>query len=142
MQKYTFWRIVSGFMSAYHLIYGAILMASGEVAIRLAKQVGGATIEGTPSIGIVGEILACYAMTYGVLLAMVTYNPSKYWRMIPGLLSLIVFSLFRGIVFSGKTIAVWQMEPVRHWLYSGFVALLGILLFLFWWRLRKDMAGS
>jgi len=81
-------------------------------------------------------------MTYGVLLAMITCNPIKYWKMIPGLLSLIVFSLFREIVFANKIIAVWQMDPARHWLYSGFVTLLGVLLFLFWRRLSKDLANA
>ena len=61
-------RLLTGFIGIYHLWAGLMMIFSGELTIRLAKSLSGWTIEGSPAMGIVGEVLGCYLIAFGLMM--------------------------------------------------------------------------
>jgi hypothetical protein len=138
-QKYTPGRALAALIGAYHVIVGLVIMFSGQLAIQLAKSIGGMTIIGSPELGIVGEILACYILAFGLMMVLVAWNPVKNRALISVGLVLFVLRVFQRLYFGPKVMAVFQVAPSPYWSEAAVVALLGILLGLFRWQIHRDL---
>ena len=131
------------FMIAYHALVGIVLLTSGELAIRLANTGFGWMVEGSPPLGILGEILGCFLITFAAMLFVITLDPVKYSVLLNVALVLIVLRVIQRIVFADKVIEVFKVPEARYWASCAFVALLGVGLFLFRRQLARDArAGS
>jgi hypothetical protein len=131
-------RLLTGFIGVYHLFAGITVMISGESTIRLAKSLGGWTIEGSPAMGIVGEILGCYLIAFGLMMLAATFNPVQNKSLITIGIVLIGLRLIQRLVFSAKVMEVFQVDAARHWGAFAVVAALGVGLLLFRLRLTRE----
>lgn len=111
-------------IAIYHLATGALLIASGKLAIRFARASYGWTIEGSPELGIVGELLGCYAIAFGLMMAAAARDPLTHRPFITIGIVLILLRLFQRAYFSAKIEEVFAVPPGRHWGAFAFLALL------------------
>ncbi len=132
MNKSLAWgRILTGFIAAYHLGVGLLLLFSGDLSIRAAKALAGWTIQGSPALGIAGEILGCYIIAFGLMMAFAAADPIQGRHAITVGLVLIALRLFQRLVFSGKVIETFQVPAGRHWAAFAIVAAIGLALLAF-----------
>jgi len=131
-------RLLTGFIGIYHLWAGLMMIFSGELTIRLAKSLSGWTIEGSPAMGIVGEVLGCYLIAFGLMMLLAAVNPIKSKSFITVGLVLIALRLIQRLVFSAKVIEVFQVDAARHWGAFILVAAMGVGLLIFRLRLARE----
>lgn len=141
-KTYTGWRALLWFIATYHLILGLLLLFSGELSIRALKVFAGATIEGSPQLGIVGEILACYLLAFGLMMGIAAWNPVKNRAIITAGLVLIALRLFQRLFFAAKVMQVFQVTATHYWSATAIATILGLLLGMFRWRIYRDMHGE
>lgn len=132
-------RLLAGFIAIYHIVTGVILMSSGEMAIRAAKTLAGLTITGSPELGILGEILACYVIAFGFMMALAAWDPVKNRSLLTVGLVLFALRVIQRVAFSTKVIEVFQADPARYWMAAGIVVLLAVGLLAFRLQVRKEM---
>jgi hypothetical protein len=130
-----------GFVAGYHLVSGLLLLFFGDFAINTLKFLAGVSISGSPELGIVGEILACYLLAFGLMMGIAAWNPIKNRALITVGLVLFALRLFQRIFFADKVMQVMQIPANRYWSAALIVAILAILLSAFRWRLYRDMHG-
>lgn len=141
-KTYRGWRVLLWFVAGYHLFSGALLMSSGELALRAVKSLAGATVSGTPELGIVGEILACYLLAFGLMMGIAAWNPVKNRSIITVGLVLFALRLLQRLLFADKVMQVMQIPPGRYWGAALIVAVLAVLMGAFRWQLYRDMHGN
>ena len=127
------YRMLAGFVGVYHIMLGILMLFSGELAIKAAKSMAGMTIIGSPVLGIMGEILACYIIAFGLMMGLAAWNPIKNRSLITIGLVLFVLRLLQRIVFADKTMEVFQISSTRYW--SAFVIVLIISVILGFFRI-------
>jgi len=138
-KKFLPYRMLAGFVGVYHIMLGLLLLFSGEMAINAAKSMAGMTIIGSPQFGVIGEILACYFIAFGLMMGLAAWNPIKNRSLISVGLVLFVLRLLQRLIFAEKTMEVFQMSSARYW--SFFVILLAISIILGFFRIMiyKDL---
>lgn len=129
-------------VGSYHVALGLLLMTSGELAIRAARSIGGMTIAGSPELGIVGEVLACYLLAFGAMMLAAAWDPVKNRACIS--IGVVLFALraLQRAVFAQKTMSVFQMGPGHYWGTLAVVLVLGAALAVLRWRIYQDMQGA
>ncbi len=129
------------FMAAYHFLVGALLIVSGEASIRFASVALGYTIEPDPALGVAGEVLGCYMIAFGLMLALVARDPHRYRSMLLVAAAFVAVRIVQRIVFADKVIEVFAVPEARYWGSCVFVALLGFGLLVFWRSLASARPG-
>lgn len=138
-KSYLGWRILLWFVAVYHLMSGAVLLFSSDLTIRSLKAMAGVTVSGSPELGIVGEILACYLLAFGLMMAIAAWNPVKNRAIITVGLVLFALRLFQRVFFADKVMTVMQIPSQTYWTSAAIVAVLSLLMGAFRWRLYRDM---
>jgi len=141
-KSYTGWRMLLWFIAVYHLLSGALLFFSGELTLRLLKNLAGVSVSGSPELGIAGEILACYLAAFGLMMGIAAWNPVKNRAIVTVGLVLFSLRLFQRVFFAEKVMQVMQIPPSRYWGAALIVAVLAALMGIFRWQLYKDMHGA
>lgn len=138
MQKgYLVGRGVCAFVALYHLLIGALLVLSGEMSIALAARMG-MTIEGSQLLGVIGEILGCYIIAFGFMMAITAWDPIKNRAMLTVGIILVVLRLIQRLVFMEKVIDTFQMTSAAFWRDFIVVAILGLGLLAFRLMILRD----
>lgn len=137
--KYTFWQGILWLVAGYHLLVGLLLFFSGEWSLKALKTFAGATIEGSPQLGIAGEILACYILTFALMMGVAAWNPVKNRSLLTIGLILVVLRIFQRVFFADKVMEVFQVPPANYWSATAIAALLGLLLGMFRMKIYRDM---
>lgn len=137
--KYMFWQGILWLVAVYHIVVGLLLLFSGELSIKALKAIAGATIEGSPQLGIAGEILACYILTFGLMMGVAAWNPVKNRSILTIGLILIALRVFQRIYFSEKVMQVFQVSPATYWTATAIAILLGVILGLFRMKIYREM---
>ena len=137
--RYTFWRGILWLVATYHMLVGLLLLFSGELSIKALKTFAGATIEGSPQLGIAGEILGCYILTFALMMGVAAWNPVKNRSLLTIGLTLIVLRIFQRIFFAEKVMQVFQVPPANYWMATAIAAILGLLLGTFRLKIYRDM---
>lgn len=133
MQKFL--RALTAFVGLYHVLVGAVMMWSGEVTLRLARSLGGAEIAGSPELGTLSEILACYLVAFGLMMGMAAWDPVRNRSMLSVGCALFVLRVIQRVWFAEKTMAVFHTSSERHWGATVVVVLLGAALGYLRWTL-------
>lgn len=133
------YRILAGFVGVYHIMLGLLLLFSGEMAIKAAKSMAGMTIIGSPELGVVGEVLACYIIAFGLMMGLAAWNPIKNRSLITIGLVLFVLRLLQRIVFADKTMEVFQIPSTRYWAAFVIVLIISVILGFFRIMIHKEM---
>ncbi len=120
-------------IALYHISLGLLLIFSGDLSIRVADTLYGWTIAGSPELGIVGEILGCYSIAFGLMMATAAGDPVRYRPLLTVGIVLIALRLFQRAFFAGKVMEVFQVSSGRYW--SAFLFVLAIGGALTWARL-------
>ena len=121
-------RIFLWVVALYHIVLGALLIYSGELSIRVADLLYGWQITGSPELGIVGEILGCYAIAFGLMMAVAAGDPVRYKSLLTVGIVLIALRLLQRLLFAGKVMEVFQVPSGRYWGAFVFVLLMGALM--------------
>jgi hypothetical protein len=137
-KSHTAGRVLTAFIGVYHVWAGLTMMMSGETTIRLARSLAGWTIEGSPAMGILGEILGCYLIAFGLMMLTVAVDPVKGKSFITVGLVLIALRLTQRLVFSAKIMEVFQVDAARHWGAFAVVAVVGLGLLIFRLQLARE----
>lgn len=137
--RYTFWQVILWIVATYHMLIGLLLLFSGELSIRALKAFAGATIEGSPQLGIAGEILGCYILTFAVMMGVAAWNPVKNRSLLMIGLILIVLRIFQRTFFAEKVIEVFHVPSANYWMATAVAAILGLLLGVFRLKIYRDM---
>ncbi len=128
------------FMLLYHASIGVLLILSGELTIKFASVALGWTIEGSAELGIAGEILGCFLIAFACMLFVISTDPVKYRALLTVAIVFIVLRVGQRFYFSSKVMEVFQVPETRYWISTGFVLLLGVLLFLFRQQVGREPA--
>lgn len=132
-------RIVAGFIGLYHLWVGVTLIMSGETSIRLARSIAGWTIDGSPAMGIVGEILGCYIIAFGLMMLVAAWDPVGGRHFLTVGVVLIALRVFQRLYFGDKVMEVFQVSPWHHWMAITVVTVMGVLLSMFRWHVGASL---
>jgi len=135
------WRAVLWFVAIYHVTMGGILFVSGELALKVAKLLGGVSISGSPEMGILGEILACYLIAFGLMVALAAWDPVKYRGALSVGLVLFALRSIQRLVFADKVIAVFHVPPVSHYTGTAVVIIFAVVLGLFRLKVAKSLTA-
>lgn len=138
-KRYGGWKLLLWFVAIYHMLSGTVLLFSGELSIGLLKSLAGVTVSGSPELGIVAEILACYLLAFGLMMAVAAWNPVKNRAFVTVALVLFALRLFQRVYFADKVMAVMQIPAQTYWISALIVAALSLLMGIFRWRLYRDM---
>lgn len=138
-RSYIGWKILLWFIAGYHASLGLLMMFSGELTIQTIKAVAGVTVTGSPLLGVVGEILACYLLAFALIMGVAAWNPVKNRAAISVGLVLFALRLFQRIFFAEKTMQIMQIPPIKYWSAAALVAILAGLMGIFRWQLYRDM---
>ncbi len=141
-KTYTGWRVLLGLIAVYHLVSGGLLLFSGDLAIQAVKVLAGVNLVGSPELGIVGEIVACYLLAFGLMMGVAAWNPVKNRAIITVGLVLFALRLFQRVFFAEKVMQVMHIPSNRYWGAALIVAILALLLGGFRWQLYRDMHGA
>jgi hypothetical protein len=141
-RSFGLWRAIPAFVGVYHLLVGLLLMFSGEAAIKAAKVFGGMTIVGSPEMGILGEILACYILAFGAMMLVAAYDPAKNRACLSIGVVLCALRVLQRLLYGAKLMSVFQMDAAHYWSSLAVVTFLGIGLALFRWRLFQAIHGG
>jgi hypothetical protein len=141
-QTYLWGRVLAGAIAVYHIVIGLALLLSGELALKLARQLDGLTIEGTPQLGIVGEIFGCYLLAFGLMMVFVVIKPVKNRSLISVALALFALRLLQRIVFASKTMAILGLSPAEYWPMAVVVAAFALALALLRGQIARDLRHS
>ncbi len=136
----TWGRVLSAVVGVYHVVVGILLIASGDLSLRAAKAVAGWSIEGSPAMGIVGEILGCYLVAFGVMMLLAARDPIGGKHLLTVGLLLIALRVGQRLVFSEKVREVFQVPAAQHWGALLLVAAIGVALLVF--RLQVERASA
>lgn len=129
MKKYLLpAKILLWIIALYHIVLGVFLIYSGDLSIRTADLLYGWIIEGSPELGILGEILGCYSIAFGLMMATAARDPDRHGDLISIGVVLIALRLFQRVVFAGKVMEVFQVPPGRYWSAFAFIFVLGAAL--------------
>ena len=115
-------------IALYHILLGVLLIYSGELSIRVADLMYGWQITGSPELGILGEILGCYAIAFGLMMAVAAGDPARYRSLLTVGIVLIALRLVQRLIFAGKVMEVFQVSAGRYWGAFLFVLALGAAL--------------
>lgn len=138
-KTYSGWKVLLWFIAGYHASLGLMMMFSGEMTISTIKAVAGVTVTGSPLLGVVGEILACYLLAFALIMGLAAWNPVKNRAAITVGLVLFALRLFQRIYFAEKTMQIMQIPPAKYWSAAAIVAILAGLMGIFRWQLYCDM---
>jgi hypothetical protein len=138
--KYTLPRIVLAFFGVYHLLIGGVMLFSGDLMLRLARDYGMANLAGSPELGALSEILACYLLAFGAVMAYAAYDPIKNRTIISIGVLLCLLRLFQRAYFAEKTMRVLQVAPAQYWMQFVIVAVIAVVLAVFRWMVLRDMS--
>ncbi len=120
------------FMAIYHVLVGVLLIVSGELSIRFASLVLAYAIEPSPALGVAGEVLGCYMIAFGLMLAVVARNPERHRDLLLVAAAFVAVRVVQRVVFADKVIEVFAVPEARYWGSCVFVTLLGLGLLVFW----------
>ena len=134
-ESYLAGRGLLAFMVLYHGLAGVLLIVSGDLSIQFAAAVMGWTIEGSPALGIAGEILGCYLIGFALMLVLAMRDPVRHRGVLLVAVGFIALRVIQRVVFADKVMTVFSVPETRYWISCAFVALLGVGLFLFWRQL-------
>ncbi|MFA5138699.1 MAG: hypothetical protein WC728_05640 [Elusimicrobiota bacterium] len=137
-QSYRIGKAVLVVMGAYHLIVGLSLLFSGELSLWGARVFGGMMVTGSPELGILGEILACYILAFGAMMIAAAHDPVKNRACISIGAILCGLRVIQRILFGGKVIDVFQVNPARYWGHVVVVLVLGCLLAYLRWQIHQE----
>ncbi len=132
-------RILAGFVGVYHITLGFLIFFSGDLAIKIAKSFAGITITGSPELGAIGEVLACYIIAFGLMMGLAAWNPIKNRSMITIGLILFILRLFQRIIFAGKTMEIFQISATSYWTAFIVVLIISVTLGFFRLMIYRDM---
>jgi len=130
--------MLAGFVGLYHIMLGFLLLFSGEMAIKAAKSMAGMTIVASPQFGVIGEILACYFIAFGLMMGLAAWNPIKNRSLITIGLVLFVLRLLQRLVFADKTMEVFQIPSTRYWAAFVIVLIISVILGFFRIMIYKE----
>ena len=131
-------KVLLWIIATYHVVTGILIIASGELSLRFAEVFYGWTIDGSSELGILAELLGCYAIAFGLMLAVAAKDPVGYRSFLTVGVVLIALRVFQRLYFATKIIETFDVAAGRHWLATGFIFLLGATLFVFRYRLGRD----
>jgi hypothetical protein len=134
-------RIFLWVIALYHILLGALLIFSGEMSISAADALYGWQITGSPELGILGEILGCYAIAFGLMMAVAAGDPARFRSLLTVGIVLIALRLVQRLFFAGKVMEVFQVSSGRYWGAFVFVLLLGAILTWVRLQVRGESAG-
>ena len=126
-------RILLWVIALYHIALGVLLIFSGELSIRAADAFYGWQITGSPELGILGEILGCYAIAFGLMMAIAAGDPVRHRSLLTVGIVLFALRLFQRVYFAGKVMEVFQVSSGRYW--GAFLFVLAIAAALCWVRM-------
>lgn len=136
--SYVGWRAALWFVSIYHVVMGVIMFSSGELALKVAKVIGGVNIQGSPELGVLSEILACYVIAFGLMMALAAWNPVKHRGALTVGLVLFALRTLQRFIFADKVIEVFQVAPASHYSGTAIVIAFAIVLGVFRLQLAKE----
>lgn len=125
-------------IAIYHISTGILIIASGDLSLRFAKTFYGWTIDGSSELGILAELLGCYAIAFGLMLATAAKDPVRYRSFLTVGVVLIALRVFQRLYFAGKIIDTFGVDPGRHWLATAFIFLLGAALAAFRYQIHRE----
>ena len=131
-------KVLLWIISSYHVATGILIIASGDLSLWFARTFYGWTIDGSSELGILAELLGCYAVAFGLMLAVAAKDPVAYRSFLTVGVVLIALRVFQRLVFADKIIGTFQVDPGRHWLATGFILLLGVLLAAFRLQIHRQ----
>ena len=139
--RFIVWRAVLWFVAVYHVVMGVILFVSGELALKVAKFLGGVSISGSPELGILGEILACYLIAFGLMVVLAAWDPVKYRGALTVGLVLFALRSIQRLVFADKVMAVFHVPPASHYAGTAVVIVFAVILGLFRLKIAKALTA-
>ena len=125
-------------IASYHIATGILIIASGDLSLEFARTFYGWTIDGSPELGILAELLGCYAIAFGLMLATAAKDPVRYRSFLTVGVVLIALRVFQRLYFAGKIIETFQVDPGRHGLATAFIFLLGAALAAFRFQIDRE----
>lgn len=129
-------------IATYHVASGILIIASGDLGLWFARTFYGWTIDGSSELGILAELLGCYAIAFGLMLGVAARDPVTYRSFVTVGVVLIALRVFQRLYFAGKIIDTFQVSAGRHWLATGFILLLGALLAAFRVQIHRRAAEA
>ncbi len=135
-------KILLWIIAVYHVASGILIIASGDLALWFARAYYGWTIDGSTELGILAQLLGCYAIAFGLMLATAARDPVRYRSFLTVGVVLIALRVFQRAYFAGKIIDTFQVSAGRHWLATGFILLLGALLAAFRYQIHRQSSEN
>ncbi len=121
-------QILLWIIALYHLTLGFLLVYSGELSIRAAEAFWGWRITGSPELGIVGGILGCYGIAFGLMMAVAARDPVRHRPLMTIGIVLIALRLLQRAASAEGVMEVFEVSSGRYWAGFVFVVVMGALL--------------
>lgn len=134
-------KIVLWVIAVYHLVFGAVLLTGFNVE-NLARSVLGAQMEINDQVDYMLKPLGIYTMVFGGLALLTALNPLRHRPMLIGIMALYVLRLLNHLMQMDTLREVFKVPDSTSYRSIGILAVITILLAIFWPRREPALAGA
>jgi len=130
MSRLSGLKIVLILIAIYHVGLGLAGFMSEDLTVRVARAVFGLNLNMTPQLSYIAQLLAVYALVFGLIVAMVARDPVKHRSLIPIVVILYILRVLNKFISMGQFERGFGASMTKVWTDVALLAAFGVAVFL------------
>jgi hypothetical protein len=102
MNRHTGIKILAAFMGVYHILMGALGIASGSLAAWGAHALWHANVTVDPQFTYLAKFLGAYVIAFGVMMLLIAKDPVRYGALVYPAVAVAIIRIAERLVFAGE----------------------------------------
>jgi hypothetical protein len=113
MNRHTGIKILAAFMGVYHILMGAIGIASGSMAAWGARVLWHASVMVDPQFTYLAKFLGAYVVAFGIMMLFIAKDPVRYGALVYPAVAVAIIRIAERLVFAGELKATFGIGMDR-----------------------------
>jgi hypothetical protein len=102
MNRHTGIKVLAAFMGVYHILMGAIGIASGSLAAWGAHVLWHANVTVDPQFTYLAKFLGAYVIAFGLMMFFIAKDPVRYGALVYPAVAVAIIRIGERLVFAGE----------------------------------------
>lgn len=129
--KTKIFRVVAGFVGIYHIVLGAVATFGGSSLVGLVAKLYNISPTLDSQFLYLAKFIAAYGIAFGVMMAMVAYNPQKYYMLAWGAIVLFAVRIFDRLFYFDLLKEAFDPTMGQNLITVFTIGILGLALFIY-----------
>jgi hypothetical protein len=113
MNRHTGIKVLAAFMGVYHILMGAIGIASGSMAAWGARVLWHANVMVDPQFTYLAKFLGAYVVAFGIMMLLIAKDPVRYGALVYPAVAVAIIRIGERLVFAGELKAAFGIGMDR-----------------------------